>query len=125
MVRTTLDETVQTELLALARRERPWLGADADVAALVVDNRSRAVLGYLGGADYLGPHGMVDMVRARRSPGSALKPFIYGMALDDGLIVPDTLIEDAPMDARGYAPHDFDQSFPGLGDGARGAAAIL
>ncbi len=114
MVRTTLDENVQGALLALARRERPWLGADADVAALVVDNRRRTVLGYLGGTDYLGPHGMVDMVRARRSPGSALKPFIYGMALDDGLIVPDTLIEDAPMDARGYAPRDFDQSFHGL-----------
>jgi penicillin-binding protein 1C len=54
------------------------------------------------------------MVRASRSPGSTLKPFIYAMALDDGLITPATLIEDAPIDIAGYAPQDFDKSYRGL-----------
>ncbi len=114
MVATTLDAALQSQLDALAAREQPWLGAKAGIAALVVRNRDRAILGYLGGADYFAPQGMVDMVRAVRSPGSTLKPFIYGMALDDALIVPDSLIADAPIDAGGYAPVDFDRSFRGL-----------
>ena len=119
MVATTLDTALQPRLVALAAREQPWLGAnaggtEAGIAALIVRNRDRAILGYLGGADYFAPHGMVDMVRAIRSPGSTLKPFIYGMALDEALIVPDTLIADAPIDAGGYAPADFNRSFRGM-----------
>ncbi len=114
VVRTTLDAGLQAAVVALAAREAGFLGPDANMAALVVDNHSRRILAYLGGDDFFGPHGMVDMVRARRSPGSALKPFIYGMALDDSLIVPDTLIADAPMSLGGYAPRDFDGSFAGM-----------
>ncbi|MEJ0047653.1 MAG: penicillin-binding transpeptidase domain-containing protein [Rhodospirillales bacterium] len=83
------------------------------MAALVVRNRDRAVLAYLGGSNYFGPFGMIDMVHATRSPGSALKPFIYGMAMDDGLINPSTLIEDAKLRIADYAPQDFDRAFHG------------
>ncbi len=113
VVATTLDGTLQTELAALAAREQPWLGPRANMAALVVENRSRNILAYLGGADFFAPQGMVDMVRAVRSPGSTLKPFIYGMAIDAALITPASLIEDAPMAAGGYAPRDFDGAFHG------------
>ncbi len=113
-VQTTLNATLQTETAALAARELPFLGPNANIAALIIDNRSRNILAYLGGADFFAPGGMVDMVRATRSPGSTLKPFIYAMALDDGLITPATLIEDAPIDIAGYAPQDFDKSFRGL-----------
>jgi penicillin-binding protein 1C len=114
VVRTTIDTGLQAAVDGLAAREVGYLAPGASMAALVVDNRSRRVLAYLGGADFFGGQGMVDMVRARRSPGSTLKPFIYGMAMDDSLIVPDTMIEDAPMNLDGYAPRDFDGSFEGM-----------
>jgi penicillin-binding protein 1C len=120
IVITTLDANLQTQLTALAAREAPWLGQNANIAALIVDNHDHTILAYLGGAEFFGPHGMVDMVRAPRSPGSTLKPFIYGMALDDALITPDTLIQDAPLDIAGYAPKDFDGAFRGMVT-ARGA----
>jgi penicillin-binding protein 1C len=110
---TTLDGNLQAELQALAKREANWLGSGADLAVLITRNSDRAVLGYLGGTNYFSRFGMIDMVRARRSPGSALKPFIYGMALDDSLILPDTLIDDAPLRIADYAPHDFDRAFHG------------
>jgi penicillin-binding protein 1C len=114
-VQTTLESGLQRSVEDLVRRERPWLGDKANIAVLVVRNGDRAVLAYVGGADYLGPTGMVDMVRAERSPGSTLKPFIYGLAFDDALITPDTLIEDAPIRVGEYAPQNFDRDFHGTG----------
>jgi len=107
---TTLDGPLQAALEALAAREAPFLAGQADMAALVVRNRDRAVLAYLGGARFLGPGGMVDMVRARRSPGSALKPFIYAMAFDRGLATPDTVLDDAALRLGSYAPRNFDRA---------------
>ena len=112
-LRTTLYATLQRAAEGLARREQFWLGEEANCAALIVRNDDRAVLAYLGGVDFFGAQGMVDLVRARRSPGSALKPFIYGLALDDALVVPDTLIEDAPLRIGDYAPQNFDRRFHG------------
>ncbi|HTH97702.1 MAG TPA: penicillin-binding protein 1C [Stellaceae bacterium] len=112
-VTVTLDGRLQTRLVELVGRERQWLGDHANIAMLAVDNRSRGILAYVGGADYWGRAGMVDMVRARRSPGSTLKPFFYGMALDDALIRPDTLIDDTALRLGNYAPQDFDRSFHG------------
>ena len=106
---TTLDADLQAGVEALAARELPWLGADADLAAIVIRNRDHAVLGYLGGARFMAAGGMVDMVRARRSPGSALKPFIYAMAFDAGLAAPGTILPDDAFRLGGYAPRDFDR----------------
>jgi penicillin-binding protein 1C len=114
IVTTTLNAQLQTETAALAARELPFLGPNANIAGLIIDNRTKTILAYLGGANVVAPAGMVDMVRATRSPGSTLKPFIYAMGLDDGLITPATLIEDAPLNIAGYAPQDFDKSFRGL-----------
>jgi penicillin-binding protein 1C len=109
IMRTTLDVVLQQNATGLLTRALPWMPARESVAALIVDNRSRAVLAYIGGTD-----GDVDIVRAKRSPGSALKPFLYGMALDDSLIVPGTMMQDVPASAGGYAPHDFDGDFHGM-----------
>jgi penicillin-binding protein 1C len=113
-LRTTIDGALQQAAEGLLRRERRWLGDDANPAALVVRNEDRAVLAYVGGTDYFGPGGMVDLVRARRSPGSTLKPFIYGLAFDDAVVAPDTLIDDAPLRIGDYAPQNFDRRFHGL-----------
>src|SRR5262249_62173623 len=70
----------------------------------------------VGSADYFDARraGQVDMTSAVRSPGSTLKPFIYGLGFEDGLIHPDTLIEDRPVRFGGYAPENFDLNFQGM-----------
>jgi penicillin-binding protein 1C len=112
-VRTTLDGTLQREAEAVAAREAGWAGPGAQAACLIVRNSDRAVLAYVGGTNRHASGGQVDMVRAIRSPGSALKPFIYGLALDDGLIRPDTLIEDGKLRIADYAPQNFDRASHG------------
>jgi len=104
---TTLGATVQAGVEAVAARETTWLGPDAHVAALVVRNCDRAVLAYLGGTC---EGTMADMVRASRSPGSALKLLIYAMAFDHGFATPGTMFDDGPLRIGGYAPRDFDRA---------------
>ena len=112
-VRTMLGSSLQSEIEALAARESRFLKDHANIAVLVVANADRSVLAYVGGADYFGPIGMVDVTRALRSPGSTLKPFIYGLAFDEGLLVPATIVEDRPVRFGDYAPRDFDGEFRG------------
>ena len=82
---------------------------------LVVDTRTMEVLAYVGSADYRNPaiDGYVNGLEARRSPGSALKPFIYALALDQGLITPDTLLKDTPLRLANYQPENFERNFLG------------
>ncbi len=112
-ISTTIDRAMQSALETLARRESLRFDDGADVAVVVVENRSHALRAYLGGASFFGPHGQVDLARASRSPGSALKPFIYGLAFDDRIVHPASLIDDAPMRFGDYAPRNFDRQFQG------------
>ncbi len=84
-------------------------------ALLVIDNRNLDALAYVGSVEFgdRARLGHVDMVRAWRSPGSTLKPFLYGMALDDGLIHSASLLVDAPQSFGGYRPGNFDAAFSG------------
>ena len=113
--RTTIDSLLQRQVEALLRREAGELDPQATLAALVVDNRGRTVLAYAGNAEFASPqrHGTLDMTRAVRSPGSALKPFIYAMAFDRLIIHPETVLEDRPRHFGDYAPTDFDGHFQG------------
>jgi penicillin-binding protein 1C len=107
-IRTTLDADIQDSLEDYARRRIGWTGDGGDMAAIVVDNRDGAVRGWVGGVA-----SALDLARARRSPGSALKPFIYGLAFEDLAILPDTLVEDKPMRFGTWAPEDFDHAYRG------------
>ncbi|OOG60729.1 penicillin-binding protein 1C [Rhodanobacter sp. B05] len=91
------------------------LPAQSTAALLVVDNATLETRVYLGTSDFADPqrHGYIDMVSAPRSPGSTLKPFLYGLALDDGLIDSQSLLVDAPQDFGGYQPGNFDEAFSG------------
>jgi penicillin-binding protein 1C len=119
-VHSTLDASVQraaTEALRrhlLALRER-WVH---DGAVLVVDNASGDVLAYVGGGDDLSSARHVDGIRARRQAGSALKPFLYALALEQRLLTPASLIEDTPLEipvSGGlYRPQNYDEQFRGL-----------
>jgi penicillin-binding protein 1C len=116
-ITTTLDAPLQQELALLLQRavaHRSELGI-ANAAALLVDTRDMSVLASIGSADYfnLAHQGMVDGTRARRSPGSALKPFIYALAFDGGLIHPMSLLSDAPASYGAYVPENFDRDYQG------------
>ena len=110
---TTLDARLQAAVERMAKRERSYFGDDAALSIVVVENRTRNVLAYLGGVDYWGATGQVDLAQRARSPGSALKPFIYGLAFDNLYLHPATMMSDAPTMFGDYAPKDFDGAFQG------------
>ncbi|WP_073330308.1 penicillin-binding protein 1C [Wenxinia saemankumensis] len=115
VIRTTIDAALQARLEALAR-EAVAGGPDRLQAAIVVlDHRSGEMLASVGSAGYEDDArlGYVDMTRAIRSPGSTLKPLIYGLGFDRGLIHPETLIADRPTEFDGYRPQNFDGLFRG------------
>ena len=113
--RLTLDANVQRNFQELARERARALGPDISVAIVAVEHASGHVLARVASADYFDERraGHVDMTQALRSPGSALKPFIYGLGFEDGVIHPETLIEDRPVRYGGYAPENFDLTFQG------------
>ncbi|HZC56470.1 MAG TPA: penicillin-binding protein 1C [Xanthobacteraceae bacterium] len=117
--RLTIDAAIQNNLEQLAReRERTLtasLGPNVSLAIFAVDNATGQVLAHVGSPSYFDARrsGQVDMTQALRSPGSTLKPFIYGLGFEDGFIHPETLIEDRPVSYGAYAPKDFDFGFKG------------
>lgn len=110
---TTLDARLQAAVERMAAQETPYFGDGAALSIVVVENRTRDVLAYLGGVDYWGAAGQVDLAQRSRSPGSALKPFIYGLAFDNLYLHPATMMSDAPTMFGDYAPKDFDGAFQG------------
>jgi penicillin-binding protein 1C len=113
--RLTVDAALQKNLEDLARERARGLGANISVAIVAVDNATGEVLARVASSDYFDERraGQVDMTDALRSPGSALKPFIYGLAFEDGIAHPETLIEDRPVRYGAYAPENFDLTFQG------------
>ncbi len=118
-VRLTIDADIQKSLEELARERARTLaltlGSDISLAMLVIDNATGEVRAHIGSPDYFDPRraGQVDLTQALRSPGSTLKPFIYGLGFEDGFIRPETLIEDRPTRYGGYTPQNFDFTFQG------------
>ncbi|MEZ5822026.1 MAG: penicillin-binding protein 1C [Bradyrhizobium sp.] len=115
LIRLTLDANLQKALEALARDRALALGPGISVGIIAVDNQSGEVLAHVGSSDYFDERraGQVDMTRAVRSPGSTLKPFIYGLAFEDGFVHPESLIDDRPIRFGSYAPENFDMTFQG------------
>jgi penicillin-binding protein 1C len=115
VLQLTIDAALQRTLENLAHDRAVALGQAMSVAIVVVDNTSGEVLARVASPDYFDElrAGQVDLTEAVRSPGSALKPFIYGLGFEDGLINPDTLIEDRPVRYGGYHPENFDLTFQG------------
>ncbi len=114
-IQLTLDSGIQKTLEQLARDRAIALGPDVSIGILAVDNETGDVLAHVGSSDYFDNKraGQVDMTRAVRSPGSTLKPFIYGLAFEDGFVHPESLIEDRPIRYGSYAPENFDMTFQG------------
>jgi penicillin-binding protein 1C len=115
VLQTTLDKNLQAQLEHYLKSILPFLEPTQNAAAVVVDNKTRQILAYLGSADFFSEKrlGQIDMVKAIRSPGSTLKPFIYGLGFDQKLLHPETLVQDVPMGFAGYAPSNFRDIFHG------------
>ncbi len=115
VARLTLDHRLQTSLEQLAREAAERLGPKISVAVLAVDNSTGEVRAHVGGADYFSIEraGALDLTQAMRSPGSALKPFIYALAFENGIAHPQTLLEDRRARFGLYAPENFDLRFQG------------
>lgn len=114
-LKTTLDYAIQQSLEELVKNYMKALPTQTSAAVLVVKNHDLSVQAYIGSADFSDNNRFahIDMVSAIRSPGSTLKPFLYGLALDEGLIHSQSLLSDAPSSYEGYRPHDFDRGFIG------------
>ena len=104
---TTIDLALQTALEGIASAATRDLPEHAAVALLVADLRTREIRALASSG------GSLDLTRAIRSPGSALKPFIYAMAFEAGQAGPQTRLDDLPRRFGAYAPEDFDRSFAG------------
>ena len=114
-IRLSIDARLQAKLEALAKAHAERLGPKLSVAIVALDNRSGEVRARVGAADYddASRDGAIDMSRVPRSPGSALKPFIYALAFEQGLAHPATLLFDRPARYGAYAPENFDSGFQG------------
>lgn len=114
-VRTTIDLDIQQTIEALTANWQHRISSLASLAILVRRNKTGTVAAYVGSASFFSDRrsGQVDMVRAVRSPGSTLKPFIYALAFDDGIAHPATLINDAPTRFGDYEPKNFRNKFNG------------
>ena len=115
LIRTTLDASLQRRLEDLLLGWRARLPEHTSAAVLVVEAQNMAVRAYLGSVD-IGDDkrfGHVDMIQSLRSPGSTLKPFLYGMTLDAGLIHSESLLQDVPRRYGDYRPGNFSAGFTG------------
>jgi penicillin-binding protein 1C len=111
---TLVDRALQLHLEATASEFARWADL-ASIAMIVVRNRDMAVRAYVGGGNYFDAEraGMLDLVRTQRSPGSALKPVIYGLAFEDLIVHPNTIVMDDAIRFPGYAPENFDKRYQG------------
>jgi len=114
-ITTTLDASLQRQLEELALNTKARLAPRSSLAMIVIDHTNMKVRGWVGSVDINDDSRFshVDMVSVVRSPGSVLKPFIYGLALDEGLIHPASLLQDVPRRVGDYRPGNFDSGFHG------------
>jgi len=129
-IQSTLDAPLQRQLNRLVRDYSAGLSKQGiyNAAALVIDNDSFQVLAYVGntGEAYSRAHGRaIDLVRRPRSTGSILKPFLFAAMLQEGDILPDTLVPDIPTQYGGYMPENYDRAYRGAVPAAEALARSL
>ncbi|CAN7462450.1 penicillin-binding protein 1C [Rhizobium sp. LjRoot30] len=113
--KTTLRRKAQQGLETVAREAAAKLGPKVSIAMVMADVHTGEIVAEVGSADYFDTSrsGWIDMSRVYRSPGSTLKPFIYGLAFEQGIVAQETIIEDRPADFFGYRPRNFDMTYQG------------
>ncbi len=120
VIKLTINKAIQVQLEALVKERSlallPSFPPSLSIAIVVIEHETGTLQASIGGVRFLDASraGAVDLTRTVRSPGSALKPFIYAMAFEQGLAHPETQLEDRPSRYGIYAPENFDQAFQGL-----------
>ncbi len=111
----TIDRDLQIAMETLAAQAVRGRSDRLQIALIAADHTTGEILASVGSAGYEadGRNGFIDLTQAARSPGSTLKPLVYGLGFDRGLIHPETLIADRPTDFDGYRPQNFDGFFRG------------
>lgn len=116
-IRTTLNQSIQRQVTGILEFHQQRLrGSEVhNLAALVLDVETGEVLAYVGNVIGAGEeHGeQVDVIRAPRSTGSILKPFLYALMLQEGQILPQSLAPDIPMQLSGYRPENYHEDYDG------------
>lgn len=128
-IRSTLEGTLQDRTMAMTEQHAGALRANEvhNAAVLILDLPTGEVLAYVGNLPSAGAEhaGSVDIVRARRSTGSLLKPFLYADMLQHGELMPDQLVADLPTRYEGFAPRNYDEQFSGAVPASRALARSL
>ncbi|MDR1832534.1 MAG: penicillin-binding protein 1C [Fusobacteriaceae bacterium] len=118
LLRSTIDGELQQNVEAVCKTYAAFIRNEGveNVAVLVVENATRAVRAYAGSQDFLDfdALGQVDGVTARRSPGSVLKPFLFALAIDAGLVAPQSLVPDVPLYFSGFRPQNANKLYNGM-----------
>jgi len=117
-VRSSLDLNIQKSVeTLLSNHLRPWkLVGVQNGAVIVLDNTSREILAYAGSENFedTSARGQVDAAKALRSPGSTLKPFLFALQMEQGLLTPKTRLLDTPYDAEGFQAENYDGMYSGI-----------
>lgn len=112
--RTTIAPSIQTQVSRLAGRHGRKLPRGTQLAVVVIDISAGEIVAMVGSVDPAGNvEGQVNGALARRSPGSALKPFVYAAAFEAGLLNAESTVYDLPVERAGWSPKDFDEGFAG------------
>ncbi len=115
VLKTTIDASLQSKLQSHAQLALQDMPEAANIAILVVDAPTGEVLSHMASADFFNStrSGQIDLTRAIRSPGSTLKPLVYGMAIEEGILDPRSIVTDTPLRTQGYAPANFSGRYIG------------
>lgn len=127
-IKTNIQTPIQRELNRLAQSHYEQLSQNEiyNLAIVVLDVQTKEVIGYVGNAPTdVNHHKDVDIVTKYRSTGSTLKPFLYAGMLDEGLILPETLVPDIPTNINGYSPQNFNNSYRGAVPAGKALAQSL
>lgn len=127
--RTTINPNLQKQVTELANRRHNSLKANEihNLATIVIEVETGEIIAYLGNAPNAGRANgeAVDIIRAPRSTGSILKPFLYAQMLDDGAILPEELINDIPVVFSGYSPENYRYTYDGIVSAKRAVSRSL
>ena len=118
VIKTTIDYDLQKKMQEVLRSYVDFTRSEGitNAAMLVVENKTRNVKAYIGSQEFMDMDnaGQVDGIIAKRSPGSILKPFLYALSIDEGLIAPESLVQDVPMFFSNFNPQNANKKYTGM-----------
>ena len=118
VIKTTIDYDLQKRMQEIVKSYVGYTHSEGitNAAMLIVENKTRNVKAYIGSQEFMDMEneGQVDGVIAKRSPGSILKPFLYALSIDEGMIAPESLVQDVPMFFANFSPQNANKKYTGM-----------